>query len=326
MKLTRRTFIQSTVVIPAAASLAGGAFAQEYPAREIRIVFNYPAGSGGDILTRFLAGKLSEMVKQPVIVDNKVGAQGNIATEFAARAKPDGYTILVTPGFTTMAGAKHLFKKPPFDPVKDFVPVTTLCQAPFILVVDPKSNIKSVAELTKVMKDKAGKGAYGIATNTGIAVSELYRQTAGFEAQQIRYKDTAASVTDMLSGQIDFVLTDAVSVIGQVKDGSLKALAWTTEKRGSALPDLPTFKESGVESVSFAPWWGVFAPAGTPQPIVSQLEAWFNKIVAMEDTQKFFANSTLESLPGNSEKLRELLAKSLNDWAEYVKLAKIEPQ
>ena len=326
----RRRFVKGVLLAPPALAgtfAAGPAGAQApYPNKELRIVCNYPAGSGADIITRWFAAKLGDIVKQTVLVDNKVGAAGNIATEFAARAKPDGYTLLHTPAFTTLAGAKHLFKVLPFDPVKDFVPITTTCAAPFFLVVDPKKGYKTLADLTAALKAKPkGRAGYGTITNTATAASEMYGAAIGVEFLKVLYRSTPEAANDMLQGQLDFVISDAGSAIEDVRAGKLTALAWTTDYRPEALPRLPTFIELGYKDINFLAWWGLFAPAGTPQAVIESQAGWWNQIVAMPETRTFMTTISVEVLAGDTAKLKGLLDKALKDWETFVKVGKIEP-
>ena len=327
--ISRRSMLQAAALAPLVWPLRAAAQgrAAGYPSRDIHIVCNYAAGSGADITTRWFAGKLAELSKATVIVDNKVGAAGNIGTEFAARAKPDGHTILVTPAFTTLAGAKHVFKSLPFDPVKDFVPITTLCAAPFLIAVDPRKGFKSLADLTAFLKRKpAGKTTYGSATNTGTAASEMYKLAIGLDVLQVKYRTTADTLPDVASGQLDFIMVDAGSVMGEIRSGRLQALAWTTDYRPQSLPDVPTFIELGYQDIDMLPWWGAFAPAGTPQPIIETLGGWLNQIVAMPQTKTFLETLSVEVLAGDADRLRALLDKALVDWAHFVKVGRIEPQ
>ena len=326
MTTDRRDFIKRALLLPPTFATFPALAQAAYPNKELRVVCNYPAGSGADIITRWFTAKLGELAKQTVIVDNKVGAAGNIATEFAARAKPDGYTLLLTPAFTTLAGAKHLFKALPFDPVKDFVPITTTCAAPFILVVDPKKGFKTLADLTAALKAKPkGRAGYGTVTNTATAASEMYGVAIGVEFLKVLYKSTPEATNDMFQGQLDFVISDAGSAMSDIKDGKLQALAWTTDYRPEVLPNVPTFIESGFKDISFLAWWGVFAPAGTPPAIIDQQAAWWNQIVAMPETKKFFNTMSVEVLAGDARKLKDLLDKGLKDWETFVKVGKIEP-
>jgi tripartite-type tricarboxylate transporter receptor subunit TctC len=302
--------------------------AQDYPSKEIRTICNFPAGSGADVFVRYFSEKLSALAGKPVIVDNRGGALGNIGTEAAARSRPDGYTILIAPGSSTMAAALSTFKKLPFDPVKDFAPVTTVAKLGFVLVVDPKTPIKSVAELTAHLKSKGARASYGIGANTGLVSAELYKKYAGLPGvTKVQYRETQTSMNDLFAGSLDFLFADPVSAVQQTKAGRLRALAVTTGERMSALPDVPTMEEAGVKGFGqLIAWWAVFVPAKTPAPVVSKLEGWVNQIVATEETKKFLNNLGSDPFPGNAGMLADLLASDIKKWHEYVKLAGIEPQ
>ena len=260
-------------VLLALASAVGSAppaHAQGYPVKEITAVCPFAAGTGADITVRYFSAKLSEVLGKPVIVLNKAGATGNIASETVAKAKPDGYTISITPASSTMAAAPYLYKKLPFDPIKDFTPVTTLASLPFVLIVDAKKPIHSVADLVKHLKTRDG-GFYGGSNNTGIVAAELFKDATKIDAKRVAYKNIADSVNDMINGHTDFTFTDATWVVEQAKAGRIRAIAVTSAKRSSVLPDVPTLAEAGYPGIELTPWWGVFLPAGTPQPIVDKL-------------------------------------------------------
>ena len=271
---------------------------------------------------------MSALAGKPVIVDNRGGAMGNIGTEAAARSKPDGYTILIVPGSSTMAAAVSGFKKLPFDPVKDFIPVTTLAKLGFVFVVDPKTPIKSIADLTAHLKAKGSKASYGTSSNTGLIAGELYKKHAGVpQVTKVQYKENQTPLNDMYAGNLDFMVVDAPWAIEQAKAGRLRTLAVTSAERLSVLPDVPTMEEAGVKGYGdVTPWWAVFVPAKTPQPIVAKLEGWFNQIGASPDTKKWLNNLGSDPFRGSSAPLAQLLAADIPRWAEYYKLANIEPQ
>ncbi len=301
--------------------------AQDYPAREIKAICTFTAGSGADVFVRYFSDKLSALAGKPVIVENKPGALGNIGSEAASKSKPDGHTILIAPASSTFAAASHTFKKLPFDPVKDFLPVTTLAKLGFVVAVDAKSPIKSLAELTSSVKAKAEKATYGIAANTGLVTAELYKKVAGLQAIKAQYREMGTLMNDMSAGSIDFAAGDPVWAIQQAQAGRIRVLAVTSGTRMSVLPDVPTMQEAGHPDFGeLIAWWAVFVPAGTPQPIVGKLEGWFNQIAASEETKKFLSNLGSEPFPGNSRMLAELLAADIKKWGAYVQLANIEPQ
>jgi len=301
--------------------------AQDYPTQDIHVICTFPAGTGADIYVRYFSEKMSALAGKPVIVDNKGGAMGNIGTEAAAKSRPDGYTILIVPGSSTMASAVSTFKKLPFDPIKDFTPVTTLAKLGFVIVVDPKAPIKSMADLTARLKTKGTKASYGTSANTGTVAAELYKKHAGLpQVAKVAYKENGTAMNDMYAGTLDFLSVDAAWAVEQIKAGRLRALAVTSTDRLSVLPDVPTMVEAGVKGYGdVTPWWAVFVPAKTPQPIVSKLEGWFNQVVASPETKKWLNNLGGDPFPGSSKMLGELLSKDIKRWAEYYKLANIEP-
>jgi tripartite-type tricarboxylate transporter receptor subunit TctC len=305
--------------------LTSPAHAQDYPTRDITTVCPFAAGTGADITVRYFSAKLSDVLGKPVIVLNKAGATGNIASETVAKAKPDGYTISITPASSTMAAAPHLYKKLPFDPVKDFTPVTTLASLSFVLIVDARKPIHSVADLIAHLKARDG-GFYGGSNNTGIVAAELFKDAIGIDAKRVAYKNIADSVNDMIAGHTDFTFTDATWVVEQAKAGRIRALAVTSARRSSVLPDVPTLAEAGFPGIELEPWWGVFLPAGAPQPVVTKLASAFDRILAMPETTEFLTRFANEPFPGTPDSLRDLLAKEIKRWGELVKLAKIEPQ
>src|SRR6266852_378183 len=197
MVLRTLTLFLTALLAPA---FAAPAAAQDYPAREIRSICNFSAGSGADIVVRYYSDRLSKLAGRPVVVENKVGVQGNIATEYVARSKADGYTIMITPASSTLAAARHLFKQLPFDPDKDFVPVTTLAKLSFAIAVDAKSPVKTIAELTEHLKKKPGHGAYATGSNTGQVTGELYKEMAGLRTIYVPYKQTMSALTDVIGG------------------------------------------------------------------------------------------------------------------------------
>lgn len=305
--------------------LTSPAHAQDYPTRDITTVCPFAAGTGADITVRYFSAKLSDVLGKPVIVLNKAGATGNIASETVAKAKPDGYTISITPASSTMAAAPHFYKKLPFDPVKDFTPVTTLASLSFVLIVDARKPIHSVADLIAHLKARDG-GFYGGSNNTGIVAAELFKDAIGIDAKRVAYKNIADSVNDMIAGHTDFTFTDATWVVEQAKAGRIRALAVTSARRSSVLPDVPTLAEAGFPGIELEPWWGVFLPAGAPQPVVTKLASAFDRILATPETTEFLTRFANEPFPGTPDSLRDLLAKEIKRWGELVKLAKIEPQ
>lgn len=317
---------QRAFVAAAFALAAPLAAAQEYPAHEIRSLCNYAPGSGADILVRFYSDRLSRLAGKPVIVENRVGANGSLATDALAKSRPDGYTVLITPASSTIASAPYLFKRLPFDTERDFAAVTTIASLSFVLLVDASGPIHSVGELIASLKSKANNGFYGTTNNTGVIAAELFKTKVGLKTTYVPYKQNAQALTDLLLGQLDFLSFDATWAIGQAKGGKVRILAATATRRSVALPEVPTLTELGYGGNDVSPWWGVVVPAGTPKPVVDKLASWFNQITAAEDTRKFLANSAFDPFPGSPEQMHELLKSDAARWKRYVALAKIEPQ
>lgn len=302
-------------------------FAQEYPARELKSICNFAAGTGADVLVRYYSDQLGKLVNRPVIVENRPGANGNLATDVLAKSKPDGYTFMITPASSTIAAAMHLSKSLPFDPIKDIAPVAPLLRLSFTLVVSASSPYNNVKELAEALKKKPGNGTFGSSNNTGLVGGELYKQMTGLQTTSVPYKSTPQSVIDLLGGQLDFLMGDGTFIAGQLKGGKLKVLAVTTGTRTSAFPNVPTMAESGFPGYDLGAWWGVVVPAGTPQPIVDRLASLFNQISATEETKKFLATTAAsDPLPGTQAQMAAMIKNDMNRWGGYVKLAKIEPQ
>jgi tripartite-type tricarboxylate transporter receptor subunit TctC len=297
--------------------------AQDYPAREIRSICNFAPGSGADIIVRYYSEQLARLAGKPVVVENKPGAQGSIASAFVAKSAPDGYTIHITPASSTLAAAPHIFKRLPFDPIKDFASVTTINSLTFVVAVDAAKPIKSVQELIQVLKQRPGHGFYGTQSNSGQIAAELFKANTGLSTVYVPFKVTGDAFANLLSGQIDFMSVDSTWAKSQPK---VRILAVTAAKRSSTMPEIPTLAEAGVPGVDVAPWWGVVVPAGTPRPIIDKLAGWFNQITANDETRQFLARAALDPFPGSPEQMAALLKTEVERWGGFVRLAKIQPQ
>ena len=302
------------------------ALPQDYPAREIRSICNFGPGSGADILVRFYSDRLSKLAGKPVVVENKPGANGAIATDALAKSKPDGYTIMITPASSTIASAPYLFKSLPFDTTRDFQAVTTIATVTFVLLVDASKPIKSVGDLVSQLKAKQNHGFYGAQSNSGIIAAELFKHAAGLQTTHTPYKQNAQALTDLLLGQVDFLSYDATWAASQEKGGKVRILASASAKRSGALPNVPTLAELGFGSGDVSPWWGVVVPAGTPRAIVDRLAGWFNQITGEQDTKDFLARTAFDPFPGSPTQMQDLLRTDSARWKGYVELAKIQPQ
>jgi tripartite-type tricarboxylate transporter receptor subunit TctC len=311
--------------LAAVLALTSAAYA-EYPDRPVKVVLGLAAGGGADVLTRWYVDKLRQVSGGTYVIENKVGASGNIAAETVARAKPDGYTLMFAAS-ASMGGNRFIYKNLPFDSVKDFDPITTFCQLGFALLVNPeKTPVNSVAELTALLKQKNGKATYGWSVTSGLAASVLYTSVEDIAVVPVAYKTTAAAVSDLAAGQVDFVFADIMFATAQQKQGRVKILATSANRRAAMAPDVPTMEEAGVKAPDQTPWWAVWGPHGLPPEVISKLTKWVNQITEMPDTKEFLTSQGADPLPGSPEKTKEMLQRSIATWAKVVELAKIEPQ
>ncbi|MFM9971574.1 MAG: Bug family tripartite tricarboxylate transporter substrate binding protein [Burkholderiales bacterium] len=296
------------------------------PGRELKLFVGFPPGSGADTNVRFFATKLAAISGHPVIVENRPGMLSSLAADAVAKAAPNGYTILLA-GVSSSHGANTvLYKKLPYDPVKDFTPVTTLFQGTFLLMVNTTSPHRSVADLTAALRAAGSKASYGYGSPTALAASELYKVRAGLHAVGIAYKTSVASLPEMYSGALDFQFIDGTFGSAQMRAGKLRALAIASGERSSLL-DMPTMAEAAnMPDFDIAPWWAAFLPARAPQAAVTRLEGWFNQIVAMDETRKFLSANVAEPSPGNTKLLVTRLDRELRKWAELAKIIKFEQE
>jgi tripartite-type tricarboxylate transporter receptor subunit TctC len=313
------------LVVSVCVSVGVAAAQDSYPSRQVTIITGFAAGSGADIYARYYAKQLEEATKQTVVVENKPGGFGSIAAIAAARAAPDGYTLFIG-GADTFSATPYVFKQSPFDPRKDFTYVSPIFGQGFTLLVSAKSPYKTVADLTAAMKQKGAKSSYATSNNVSTIVAEVYKQSAGLETVQVRYKATADAVNDIASGSIDFIVSDPVFGLARVRDGSARLLAISTAKPVSSMADVVPFKAQGVD-VDLNIWWLVAAPAGTPKPVVDKLHGLLTKIAQSDATREFVGKNGGEPLTAeSSDATYKMVEREINDWARYVKVAQIEPQ
>jgi tripartite-type tricarboxylate transporter receptor subunit TctC len=303
-----------------------GASAQEaasnYPTRAIHIIVGFTPGGGNDIIARVVGQKLSESLGQPVIVENKPGAGAIVATEHVAKAAPDGYTLLVGAS-GAMAINPAVYAKLPYDPIRDFVPVSELGSFPLILVVNASSPIKSVAELVAYTKANPSKSNYSSSSAAFQLVTELFKQKTGAPMEVVPYKGANDSVMAVISGQVIATIADAGPVAGQVHGGQVRALAIAAPQRMEDLPDVPTMKEAGAD-VDAVLWSGIFAPKGTPPGIVKKLEGEFRRIARLPDVITRLKPLGIEPVGNSSEDFAKILAADIARWTEVAKAGNIK--
>jgi tripartite-type tricarboxylate transporter receptor subunit TctC len=306
---------------------ASAAAAQaDYPSRPVRIIVPSPPSGGTDIVARVLAQHFSNALRQQFFVENKPGAGNVIGIEAAARAAPDGYTLLVSA--STIALNSVLYKKVPYDPVRDFAPITLAATAPNILVVNPKLPIKSVAELIAAAKAAPGKLTYGtpgIGTSPHLCM-ELFNSMAGVELQHIPYKGTAAAVTDIIGGQIDVAFATALTAKPLIDAGRLRALAVSGPRRVEALPNVPPVAEAGVPGYEAMQWYGLLAPAGTPAAIIERVHAEAMVALRSPEMKARLAADGAEPLGTTPAEFGAYIKRELDKWARVRDTAHIERQ
>ncbi|HUQ24513.1 MAG TPA: tripartite tricarboxylate transporter substrate binding protein [Burkholderiales bacterium] len=306
--------------------LVASAVAQEYPARAVRIIVPSPPAGGTDIVARVLAQHFAKAFGQQFFVENKPGAGNMIGIEAVARSAPDGYTLLMTA--STLALNSVLFKKVPYDPVKDFAPITLTATAPNVLLVHPSVPAKSLAEFIALAKAKPGALSYGtpgIGTSPHLSM-ELLKSMAGIDLQHIPYKGTAAAVTDVIGGQIAATFSNALTAKPQVDAGRVRALAITGPRRIEALPNVPPVAEAGLPGYEAMQWYGLLAPAGTPAAIVERLNTEALKALRSSDMKERLSADGAEPLGGSPAEFAALIRRELDKWTRVAREAGIDPQ
>ena len=314
----------NAVIVVLSLVLAAGAAAQEYPARPVTIIVPQAAGGANDILGRIVAQQLSQSLGQQFVVENRVGAGGNIGTAAAAKAPRDGYTILFTIS-AAHAVNPTLYAQPGFDPVKDFDPVMLVATVPFLLVVNPSVPASSVAELIALAKKEPGKIAYGSSGNgtTNHLLGEMFKSMAGVDMLHVPYKGVAAILTDMLGGRVQAAFASIPSVRSHVKDGKLRALGVSTLKRSSVAPDVPPVGDT-VKGYDADFWVALFAPAGTSRDVTTKLNGALGKGLASAEVRERFAAQGAEVVGAGPEALAAALREDVAKWARVVKAAGIK--
>jgi tripartite-type tricarboxylate transporter receptor subunit TctC len=303
----------------AASIVAPAACAQGYPSKPVRIIVPFPPGAFNDQLARVLSQKLHERWGQPVVVDNRPGGATVIGTELAAKAPPDGYTLLVVS--FAFAVNPSLQTHLPYDTLKDFTPVVLAATTPNVLVVNPSVPARSVKQLLALAKSKPGSLNYATAGNgtSNHLCMELFKSMTGADFVHIPYKGSVPAVTDLLGGQVGVMFDNAPNVLQQVKAGKLRALAVSTSQRSPILPELPTVAEAGVPGFDVEVWFGIVAPAETPKEVVAQLNAEINRALRLPDVMASFRNQGVEVAGGTPERFSTHLRSQIGKWAKVVK-------
>jgi len=306
---------------------ATAAWPQTYPAKPIRIVVGFPPGGGNDndIIARLVGAKMQEEWGQPVVIDNKPGANSIIAAEFVAKSAPDGYTLLVN-ATGGMSVNPVLYTKLPYDSLKDFVAISMVGSFPLVLVVHPSVPANSVQELVAYAKANPGKLNYSSGSTAFQVASEMFKQMTGADLRHIPYKGSAASITAVMAGDVQMTIVDTPPLVPQIRAGRVKALAVTSAKRASAMSELPTIAESGVPGYEMLLWIGVFAPAGTPREVTGKLNAEVVRIVRLSDIREKLEAMGVEPLGNTQEQMAEWIRREIARYGPVVKAANIKAE
>lgn len=302
------------MLLPFAASAA------QYPDKPIRMLVGFAPGGGTDTTARAMANKLGERLGQQIIVDNRPGAAGNIATEITSRANPDGYTILMGT-IAALAINPSLYKKLPFDPLKDVLPVTRAVDSTNVLVLHPSVPAKDVKELIALAKSKPLNGGSSGVGGAGHLALELFNLQAGTKIVHVPYKGGGPAMVDLLAGNINLIFATAASAVGHIKSGKIKALAVTTAKRSGLVPDLPTVAEAGLKGFEANNWYGILVPAGTPRPIIDRLNKEITAVLNMPDIKEFLFKQGLDVAPSTPEAFGAYIRSEKAQWEKVIKAA-----
>ena len=304
--------------------MSGTVFAQKFPEKPVKIIVPFAPGGGADMLARTLTSGLTETWGQPVVVENRAGASGNIGAEAVARSEPDGYTLLLTSSaFVISPGMSSNL---PFNVEKDFAPITLAAELPNVLVVHPSVKANTVKELEALIRANATKISYASPGNGtgGHLAAELFKQSAGVEITHVPYKGGGPASIALISGEISMIFGEPATIVQQVRSGKLRAIAVTSAARAKAMPELPTLAESGIADYEVTSWNGVLAPAATPREIVNRLNAEFNRMIAAPSMQARMLEFGFEPTGGTPERFGSLIRDELAKWAPVVKAAGIK--
>jgi tripartite-type tricarboxylate transporter receptor subunit TctC len=300
----------------------GASFAQSWPAKPVKLVVPFSAGGSTDTVARIIAEKLSPRLGQPVIVENRAGAGGSVGSDVVAKSAPDGYTMLVGTS-STMAILPYLYRKPPYDPNKDFAPVVLLGTADIMVVVNSEVPVRSIKELLAYAKANPGKLTFASGGNGSIShlLGEYFKSMAGVDLLHVPYKGDAQMVTDLIGGQVNMAFGTAVAFLPHVKSGKVAALAVTNPKRSTTQTELPTVSESGVPGYEAVQWFGIAVPAGTPKEIIQRANTEIRAILAMPDVRSRFVGLGFDVVGGPPEEFAEFLRSENVKWKKIAEIA-----
>jgi len=327
MKQQAQGWKTRAAILALAVFAAPVASAQTYPAKAVRVIAPFPAGGSSDLVARIVSQKLSEVTGQQFIVDNRPGAGGTLGTELAARSAPDGYALAIG-NFAPLAVTPHLFRKLPYDPLKDFTSISLLAVGTTVLVVHPSLPVRSVKELIALARARPGQlnfGSGGSGTPAHL-VGELFKSMAHVSIVHVPYKGTGQSINDLIAGQIQLVFASMPVGLPHVKSGRLRALAVTSDKRTSLAPDLPTVAESGIPGFALDSWWGLNGPAHMPADVVARLNALSLQVLKRDDVREGMANLGLEPKASTPQEYAAFTKAEIDKMGRLVKTIGLQPE
>ena len=305
----------------------GSALAQGWPSKPMRIVIAQAPGSATDVISRVVANPLSESLGQPIVIDARPGAGGALGTEVAARSAPDGYTLFMANN-STHGSNPAVYAKLPYDPVKDFAPISFVASVPYVMVVDPKLPVKTVQEFIALAKSQPGKMNYASAGNgsTHHFCGELFKSMTGIDIQHIPYKGSGPGIAGLLGGEVSMMFSNVADIGSQIRAGKVKPLAVTATRRASLLPDVPTMAEAGLPDFVITSWFGLLVPAGTPAPVVARLNAETVKVLGRADVKSTLAAQGLDVAPGSPEQFAAHIKSEIARFGKIAKAAGIKAE
>lgn len=301
------------------------AAAQGFPSKPIRIVVPFPAGGVADIMARTVGARLSEQVGQPVVVENRAGASAIIGTEFVAKATPDGYTLLLA-NLPVMAINPIAYTNLPYDPVRDFAPISMIADQPYIIAINPAIPAKDLKEFIALAAQKPGQFTHGSASSSTHLATELFKRTAGIQMLHIPYKGSAPAINDLLGGQITMLIDPVITLGPHVTSGKLRALAVTDSKRSPAVPDVPSYTEFGLKDLDMTSWQGLVAPAGTPREVITRLNTEVIKALQDPGVREKMRTQGVTPVGSSPEAFAAIVQSEVNRWSKVAEEVKFERQ
>ncbi|WP_439598276.1 Bug family tripartite tricarboxylate transporter substrate binding protein [Falsiroseomonas sp.] len=321
----RRMIAGAALVAAAALALPAAPALAQYPDRPVTVIVPFPAGGGTDAVARVMAERMAQRLGQPVVIENRGGANGIVGTQAAARARADGHVLLFSTS-SSISANPSLRRSLPYDPVRDFVPIARLGRFPFMLVVNPSLPARTVQDFVALGRSRTVPLTYGSWTTTGIVAGESLRRLAPVEITNVPYRGTGDAVSDLLGGRIDALFIDLTSGLPHVRSGAMRALGGTAATRTEALPELPTIAESGVAGYDVSSWAGYFAPAGTPDAVVQSLAATIMEILQDSAMRSRLLQLGFDVTPLSGPAFEAYVAAELDTWRALIRLAGIEPE